>query len=134
MAKEAGFDITPDPIPSEIFYNERWLKLPAGAGDWSPRPTMDGQYRITYSCGGVWNESHWCDKTFDSMMNEARSISDEAERKELERQLQEYFAANSNSMIPYHYPGISMHGPNVQNYLEHPMVYWTDFRRVGVSA
>jgi peptide/nickel transport system substrate-binding protein len=134
MAGEAGFRIKINTIPADVFYADYWLKQNFGITDWGPRPTLDAQFRIAYTCEGVWNESHWCDESFDQLLDEARTTADDAQRAELQKQIQEYFAENGNTLIPYHFPIIAGHLSSVQNLQEHPILLYTDFRRVSKQA
>jgi peptide/nickel transport system substrate-binding protein len=129
MARDAGFRIKITTIPADTFFSKYWLKQTFGVDDWGARPTVDSQFRIAYTCKGVWNESHWCDKKFDSMLDRARAETNAARRKQLLSQLQRYFAENSNVLIPYHFPILTAHRTAVSNVRETPIVLYTDFRR-----
>ncbi|MFW6116173.1 MAG: ABC transporter substrate-binding protein [bacterium] len=133
MAGQAGFNISVVMVPTNV-YIDRWLTKTFGLTDWSPRPTLDAQFRVSYTCGAPWNETHWCDEEFDRMLDEARATADPDKRAELQAELQRYFAEYATAVIPYHFPLIAAHRTKVQNVQEHPMLGYTDFRSVAVGA
>jgi peptide/nickel transport system substrate-binding protein len=134
MAGDAGFKINITTKPSQTLFAQDWLKLNFGIDGWSPRPTLDAQLRVAFTCAAVWNEGHWCDNKFDSMLDEARASSDAAKRQQLNGDLQRYVAANGTVIVPYHYPNVTVVSKRVQNFKEHAMGVWTDYRPVSLTS
>ncbi len=133
MAGEAGFKISITTIPGDTFFSQYWLKQTFGVDEWGSRPTIDAQFRIAYTCSGAWNESHWCDNSFDTMLDQAHVETDPTRRNTLYGQLQQYFATHANVLIPYHFPTLSAHANSVHNFEETPIILYTDFRGVSKS-
>ncbi len=134
MARDAGFKVKLVMLPRDIMYSQYWPNLNFGVTTWSVRPTADAQLRVTYTCTAKWNESKWCDSKFDAMLDEARGATDPGKRKELYTNLQKYLAENGNTIIPFHFPIFAGYSKSVQNLREHPMAYYTDYRKVSLGA
>ena len=134
MAGQAGMKFKITTIPNETFYATYWLKESMGDTDWSLRPTVDSQLRIAYYSTGAWNESHWSDPTFDALLDKALAQPNPAVRRKIQAQVQREIAKNGNVLVPYHFPVISGVASRVLNLNTHPMLVYTDFRKVGVSA
>jgi ABC-type transport system substrate-binding protein len=134
MAGDAGFKIKITTEPSQTLFANDWLKLNFGIDGWSPRPTLDAQYRVAFTCSAVWNEGHWCDKSFDSRLDDARATADPTKRQQLNAEIQKYVAENGTVIVPYHYPNITVIRKRVQNFKEHAMGVWTDYRPVSLGT
>jgi peptide/nickel transport system substrate-binding protein len=134
MAGDAGFRIKITTEPTQTLFANDWLKLNFGIDGWSPRPTLDAQYRVAFTCSAVWNEGHWCDSNFDTMLDTARATADATKRQQLNADIQKYVAANGTVIIPYHYPNVTAIRKRVQNFKEHAMGVWTDYRPVSLGA
>jgi peptide/nickel transport system substrate-binding protein len=134
MAGDVGIRMTLTVKPTQILFAQDWLKLNFGTDGWSPRPTLDAQYRVAFTCSAAWNEGHWCDTAFDAMLDGARSTADAAKRQQLNAQIQHYVADNGTVIVPYHYPNVTVIRKRIQNYKEHAMGNWTDYRPVSLAV
>jgi peptide/nickel transport system substrate-binding protein len=84
MAAEAGFEIKLRPTEFAAMQKE----AQAGNFDvniigWSGRVDPDGNIHAFASCKGALNDGRYCNAEVDKLLNEARSINDEAKRKQL---------------------------------------------------
>lgn len=133
MARSAGFNIQLIMLPSDILYAEYWLNVNFGITSWAPRPTFDAQFRVAYTSDAAWNESHWRNAHFDEMLDRARGLEDAYQRENLQKEIQEYFVNHGNTIIPYFFPLIAASRAEIKELVEHPMLYYTDFRRVWMN-
>lgn len=84
MASEAGFDISLR--PTEFAALQSALKegnFEVAQSGWSGRPDPDGNIHQHASCEGNLNDARYCNEKVDELLNKARAISDQAERKAL---------------------------------------------------
>ncbi len=87
LAKPAGFDIELNIMTESAYYgsgsNQPWLEVPAGITDWSPRGVASQLIEPAYTCDGVWNSPHWCNKAFDGLMKDLDAEVDVVKRKQI---------------------------------------------------
>jgi peptide/nickel transport system substrate-binding protein len=87
QAKASGFDVNLNMIPESTYYgsgsNQPWLQVPVGITDWSPRGVPSQLIDPAYTCSGVWNSAHWCNKDFDRLMAELDGEADLQRRKQI---------------------------------------------------
>lgn len=116
-AAEAGIQIEVVREPSDGYWSNVWNKKGWCACYWSGRPTQDWMYSSAYTAETEWNDTAWRDteaaQKFNDLVVQARSETDEAERKnqywEAQRLLQDdggaivsmfasYIAAHSKAL------------------------------------
>lgn len=128
MARPAGFQFNIVVIPSDIFWNDNWLHEDFGVDGWSLRGTADEQFRVAYTCGAAWNESHYCNPQMDALLDEAAGTVDETRRRELYAEVQHIFTEDGGSAIPFHFPQTAAYHQALKGYEVHPMGLWDDPR------
>lgn len=87
MAAPAGFDIELD-ITDPAGYWDRWTEVPFGITPWAHRPlsTMVLSMAYTMNADGSpvpWNETHWSDEEFSTLLGEAEMTLDVEERRKI---------------------------------------------------
>ena len=96
-AKAGGFDIVLDTMPNNAFW-DLWDKTPVGITPWTHRPLGVTLLSLAYTVGAngkpvEWNESHWVDEEFNTLLKKAQGTVDiparQAIMKDLERIQQE---------------------------------------------
>ena len=89
MASEAGFDLSLRPTEYAALQKES-----AGGNfqvvmlGWSGRVDPDGNIHAFVTCKGALNDGHYCNPEVDKLLNEARTVPDEAKRKAIYDQAQ----------------------------------------------
>ncbi|MFQ5859479.1 MAG: ABC transporter substrate-binding protein [Anaerolineae bacterium] len=132
-AKEIGVTVEIEGVSASRYYAEKWLQVPFGTVEWSPRPTADEQLRVAYTSDAAWNESHFYNPEFDRKLDEALGETDFERRKELYAELQHTLIEEGGQIIPYHLPQMAAIRDVVQNYKFHPL-NWLDPRNVWLEA
>ena len=89
MASEAGFDLSLRPTEYAALQKES-----AGGNfqvvmlGWSGRVDPDGNIHAFVTCKGALNDGHYCNAEVDKLLNEARTVPDEAKRRAIYDQAQ----------------------------------------------
>ncbi len=91
MVKPAGVTVTLDQVTQAAYYgsgsNQPWLQVPMGITDWASR-TVPSQFILpAYTCGGVWNSAHWCNKGYDDLAEQYDATLDKQSRQSIARKL-----------------------------------------------
>jgi len=81
-AKAAGIDIEVVREPNDGYWSNVWMVKPWSACYWSGRPTEDWIFSQIYYSKADWNDTHWKNSSFDKLLVEARSETDEAKRRD----------------------------------------------------
>ena len=86
-AKQAGIDIEVVREPADGYWSNVWNVKPWCACYWGGRPTQDWMYSAGYTKDTEWNDTAWRDTEsairFNEVVEEARSVTDQALRKDL---------------------------------------------------
>ena len=98
MAKEAGFNVTIRPIGVRLGAERRTTpaSCPPFLVGWSGRVDPDANIHQFHTCKGSLNTTQACDEAVDSLLNQAREVSDQKERADLYRQAIDRIAARRN--------------------------------------
>jgi peptide/nickel transport system substrate-binding protein len=67
---------------------------------WTGRPTEDWMFTAGYESTAAWNEAHWKNERFDSLLREARSELDDAKRREMYGEMQQIVHEDGAQLIP----------------------------------
>ncbi|GHD05063.1 ABC transporter substrate-binding protein [Tianweitania populi] len=105
MASETGFDISLR--PTEFAALQSALKENAfevGQSGWSGRADPDGNIHQHVTCEGNLNDAKYCNEKVDELLNKARGISDQAERKALYDEVQVILADEMPIVYLYYQP------------------------------
>ena len=84
QAKQAGVTITTQQVDVSVYWGNKYLTWPNGPGWYSAKT-----YLVQSLLCEVWNEPHWHDKKWFSVINEALGTVDDAKRTEI---IQEAYA------------------------------------------
>lgn len=101
QAAPAGIRITLKPDPH---YWDTWLKdwgpNTIGLSNWGQKNTASEMFNLAYYSKGIWNESHWVNNDFDTLLKKFDSTLDEATRKTQLVQLCDLISKEGSVVIP----------------------------------
>ena len=97
---EAGITVKVVREPNDGYWDNVWLKKPFCMAYWGGRPTEDVMLTIAYATGNPWNESHWSNQKFDTLLATARAELDEAKRRAMYVELQHILSEDGSTIIP----------------------------------
>jgi peptide/nickel transport system substrate-binding protein len=121
MSAEAGFDISLR--PTEFAALQAALKesdFEAGQSGWSGRADPDGNIHQFVSCEGNLNDAHYCNEKVDTLLDEARSVTDPVKRKALYDQVQEIIQDELPIVYLYYQPWPFAARANVKGFTAYP--------------
>ncbi|WP_375688603.1 ABC transporter substrate-binding protein [Pseudooceanicola sp. LIPI14-2-Ac024] len=99
-AAKAGIKVNVKNEPADGYWSNVWLKSPFCMGYWNGRPTEDWMFSMVYAADSSWNESHWQNDRFNSLLTEARVELDQAKRAEMYGEMQQLCRDDGGSIIP----------------------------------
>ena len=100
QARKAGINITIDRVPTDGYWSEVWNKKPLCVSYWAGRPTEDLMLTLAFSSASAWNETHWNNERFETILAEARAELDEAKRREMYGELQRLIRDEGGLIAP----------------------------------
>ena len=124
----AGITVNIGMMPSNMYWDQ-WMDVDMGITSWAHRPlavmTLDLAYRSTAG----WNESHWADKEFDSLLDQAQATLDVNERKKVVAKLEKIMQERGPIAQPVWFSLLRGNNKSVKNLLpaahDHVMAYET---------
>ena len=99
-AKAAGIDIEVVREPNDGYWSNVWMQKPFSACYWSGRPTEDWIFSQIYLSTASWNDTHWNNTDFDTLLLQARSETDQAKRREMYVELQRIVHTDGGVCLP----------------------------------
>ncbi|MBI3977775.1 MAG: ABC transporter substrate-binding protein [Chloroflexi bacterium] len=126
-AAKAGIKVTLRPLPATQYW-DKWLDVNFGLTSWTHRPIATMVLALAYVCGAKWNESHWCDKEFESLLNEASSVYDLEKRRAVMAKLQKQIQENGAIHIPFWRDNFRVINAQLKGIASHPSSnqWWHD--------
>ena len=121
LGAEAGFDISlrATEFASALDFQE--------AGDyeafqigWSGRLDPDGNIHQYQTCNGALNENGFCNEEVDTLLNEARAVTDPVERKALYDSAGELYLPNRHIIYLYHQNLFFPHVASLEGFEAYP--------------
>jgi peptide/nickel transport system substrate-binding protein len=126
MAAQAGIRIKLNILPSAQYWDV-WTKTPFGFTSWAHRPLDTMVLSLAYRCRdgkpGAWNETGWCDPTFEKMVDEAEGILDHKERRKIMAKIQVYQRENGSIGLPFWRSVFQGADKRLKGYRVHPNQY-----------
>ena len=97
----AGIRITlaPDPHYWDTWLND-WGKMKIGLSNWAQKNTASEMFNLAYYSKGIWNESHWVNAEFDTLLEKFDSTLDQTERTTQLAKLTDLISTEGNVVIP----------------------------------
>lgn len=99
-AKAAGININVVREPNDGYWSNVWRKKTWCACYWGGRPTEDWMFTTTHKKGGDWNDTHFTHEGFQKLLVEARSVLDEAKRREMYVEMQRIVRDEGGTAVP----------------------------------
>lgn len=101
QAEAAGIRLTlaPDPNFWDTWLSD-WGPNMLGLSNWAQKNTASDMFNLAYKSDGVWNESHWKNPEFDSLLATFESTLDQEARAGQLAQLTEMVSNDGAVMIP----------------------------------
>jgi len=128
MAREAGFDISIQTVPWDVFLNTVWEKRPFYVNNWFARPTNDtsiSPFFMTRDKGGSLNDYFYSNPEVDRLLGTAQGELDAGKRKELYGQAQALISSEGPAIIPFFKNNISAFRLSVQGFTVDPGINLT---------
>jgi peptide/nickel transport system substrate-binding protein len=105
QCKPAGIDVKLKILEQAAYYgdgdDQPWLSVPVGISDWGARGTASQVIAPAYSCDGIWNSAHWCNKDFERLVHEFDAEIDEAKRKSVAAEAAKVQAEEVPAVVAY---------------------------------
>lgn len=98
--RKAGIQVEEKKEAAEGFWSDVWLKGAFVAAYWGGRPAATQMLGIAYGAGAPWNETHWNNARFESLLAEAKAETDEAKRKPMIWEMQSLLSTEGGALIP----------------------------------
>lgn len=100
QASKADIDINVIREPNDGYWSNVWLKKPWCMAYWGGKPTEDWAFSPPYAAKSPYNETHWSDERFNSLLMAARAELDEKKRAEMYGEMQLRLRDEGGSVIP----------------------------------
>ncbi|WP_138933128.1 ABC transporter substrate-binding protein [Roseovarius arcticus] len=112
-AKKAGINMKVDRKPADNYWSDVWLKNPFCTASWGARPTPQIMFSLGYKGGAAWNESHWDNAQFNSLLEKTKAELDDAKRTEMYAEMMRLCRDDGGTVVPFFYNRLSARGKNV---------------------
>jgi peptide/nickel transport system substrate-binding protein len=125
MAKEAGFDISIQTVPWDVFLNTVWEKRPFYINNWFSRPTTDTSitpYFTTRDKGGSLNDYYYSNPEVDRLLLAAQGELNSQTRKQLYGKAEQIISEDGPAVIPFFKNNITAYRSSVEGYGADPGV------------
>jgi peptide/nickel transport system substrate-binding protein len=100
QAAKAGINVEIEQVPSDDFWSEYWMVEAFVGTHWGQRPA-DQILNEAFRCGATWNETYWCNETYEQLLDDARKELDLAKRIELYQKAQQVLVDDGGAIIPF---------------------------------
>ncbi len=120
LMSEAGLNISVSRNPADGYWSEVPGKKPWFGTYYFGRPSANAMLSLVYLSDSGWNEPQWKNERFDSIIHEARGVTDEALLKELYCEAQWLLHDEGPSLMPIFYNWLDGLSSRVQGMEAHP--------------
>ena len=110
---KAGIRVKLTLAPSDGYWDDVWMKVPAAMTSWSARPA-DQILNEAYRTGSAWNESYFANAAYDQLLDKARATLDFEAARGLYQEAQRILFEEGGTFIPYQQNGLRVLSANVQ--------------------
>lgn len=118
-AGKGGVNLDVKRSPSDGYWDNVWMKVPYCVDVWLSRP-IDQMLSIAYKTGAPWNETYWSNEKFDRLVAEARTLMDNAKRKELYWEAQRLINEEGGAVVPVYADFLDAKQSRVKGYEPSP--------------
>jgi peptide/nickel transport system substrate-binding protein len=120
--KAAGIRVKINILPVTE-YAKAWLTVPFGFTAWAHRPLGVMTYSLAYRSGVAWNESHFANPEFDTLLTQAEGTLDVEARKVIMAKLETILQEEGPIIQPAWVKIYTAYRSNVQGGRQHPSRY-----------
>lgn len=121
MALPAGFDINVESMPHDTYLANVWRKGNFYMAYWGMQPTEDATFNLLLTSDASYEDSAWKNEEFDALVQQGRSTTIDAERKEAYAKAQELILAEKPYIIPFFEDVLTASRDNVKDYTINPI-------------
>ncbi|MCQ8784007.1 ABC transporter substrate-binding protein [Mangrovibrevibacter kandeliae] len=100
QAAKAGIEVNVVREPADGYWDSVWLKKPFCMSYWGGKPTADWALTIGYAKDAAWNDTHWDNERFNTLLVAARAELDEARRTEMYAEMQTLLNEDGGVILP----------------------------------
>lgn len=100
MAAQAGIDIRVVMAAPDSYWSEVWMQVPLCMTNWGERAT-DNALSVMFLSDAEFNETHWYNPEWDSLVLEARQTVDEEKRTQRYQEAQRVIIDEGGVIIPF---------------------------------
>lgn len=120
-AAKAGLKIDVKKESADGFWENVWLKGDCVTSYWAGRTAASQMLDVAYTSGAIWNESHYRDPKFDSLLAQAKAELDEAKRKQMLFECQAMLHNSPATIIPAFRDWVDAHSTKLAGHLPHTL-------------
>ena len=99
-AAKAGINIAVEQVPTDGYWSEIWNVKPFCVSTWYGHPTEDLMFTQAFSASSAWNETHWNNERFETLLVAARAELDAAKRREMYAEMQSLIRDEGGFVCP----------------------------------
>jgi peptide/nickel transport system substrate-binding protein len=99
-AAKAGIDIRVVREPDDGYWTNVWKKKPFVMCFWHGRPSEDWMFSEVYARDAPWNDTHWRNDRFNTLLLRARAELDTGTRRAMYREMQQLVSDDGGVIIP----------------------------------
>ena len=132
LAAPAGVNVDVRRAPEDAYWSSVWLEEPFVTVGWNGR-NPDEALSVVYKSDADWNEARYFNADLDQMIDTARGIPGEEERREAYGAIQQLLIEDVPRIIPAFRPIFAAHLPRLHNYRAHPS-NWALFHQSWLDA
>jgi peptide/nickel transport system substrate-binding protein len=118
-ARKAGIPMQIHKEPADGYWDNVWLKGSFITSYWGGRPAATQMLGVAFKSDAVWNETHWKNPQFDSLLATARAELDEAKRRTAIYQMQAMLHDDGGALIPAFRDWLDAHADRVGGHTPH---------------
>lgn len=115
-AAQAGLNIQVQRVPSDGYWSNYWLKAPFTFGNIIGRPSASILLTLFFRSTAPWNESHWKNPTFDTLLTAVASETDAAKRRQMYAEMQRLIHDQAGIGIPVFISDIDAYADRVKGW------------------
>jgi peptide/nickel transport system substrate-binding protein len=134
MAEAGGIRVIIKTEPWHVWVGtDDEIEVTCGITNWSSRSVPGQVLNLHYHCDATWNIQAWCDEEYSDLVDQSDKELDFDKRKEMYKQIEQIFHDRGPVVISYFKGEASVASNKVQNFAQHPLVYWGRLRETWLK-
>ena len=122
-AARTGLNVNIKREPADGYWSNIWLKRDFYGSNWNARPVYDVILSIAFMSDAKWNETNFQNERADTLIKEARGVTDEAKRAEIYGEVQALLYEEDGHVTPAFFDFIDGVSNNVKGMAKIPLGY-----------